>query len=512
MVSSIKITKLNASKASVYADNMVSAKNNGANVVTAVKLNKDGSVRKKSGRKTRVSSSKGEEVKHTLQKKVKVVLPCESVDKSVLNDGEDEINLTTDLNDSDNLRERLARSEKVIEELRSKLDRVADQNDWYLEQNARYETLFANSTNSTFKPANNSNRACGNSSKELQLISITPTIQAKTTQSPEIPDIGGYKLKISKFLGKEDEDYDVWWADLQAYFKLYDLSENAKIALYNAHLGGEARKFIQNEDFSKIDTVDKLHQLLRGTFSDKYDWQNVLMNISQRPDEKIRPFSVRLRVAARKCGFADDQLDNLCVNYLKRSCAPYLKSILNNCLPNTPYDTIVEHAIQFERSQELEKNQKTPAKRKIDQIDLAEDFSSDTECSKYKLRKEIERQRQDFTNTINQLKDSMTSRISRLEHGKSEQVNNINSLNSCHSSAPKYSNPTDSNSNRYSSNNYRSNNYNSNYNRNPNCRNPNNTSPSYTKACLHCAKGDHSFNACRSATEADRNSIRQLLK
>ncbi len=124
------------------------------------------------------------------------------------------------------------------------------------------------------------------------------------------------------------------------------------------------------------------------------------MNISQKPDEKIRPFSVRLHVAARKCGFADDQLDNLCVNYLKRSCAPYLKSILNNCLPNTPYDTIVEHAIQFERSIDLEKNQKTSTKRKIDQIDLAEDYSSDTHCSKSKLRRELGRQKQDFTNTI----------------------------------------------------------------------------------------------------------------
>jgi hypothetical protein len=300
----------------------------------------------------------------------------------------------------------------------------------------------------------------------LQSISIPSTTQAKPTKSSEIPDIGGFKLKISRFLGKEDEDYDVWYADLQAYFKLYNLTEEAKIALYNAHLGGEARKFIQNEDFAKIDTVDKLHQLLRGTFSDKYDWQNVLMNISQRPEEKIRPFSVRLRVAARKCGFADDQLDNLCVNYLKRSCAPYLKSILNNCLSNTPYDTIVEHAIQFERSQDLEKNQKTPAKRKIDQIDLAEDISSDMECSKSKLRKEIDRQKQDFTNTINQLKDSMTSRISRLEHVQSEQVNSINSFNSCQSFAPRYSNTNNSNSNRYSSNNYCSNNSNNNYKNN----------------------------------------------
>ena len=79
---------------------------------------------------------------------------------------------------------------------------------------------------------------------------------------------------------------------------------------------------------------------------------------------------MRLRVAARKCGFTEQMLGITCVNYLKRSCAPYLKTLLNNCLPNTPYDTIVEHAIQFERAQELEKNLKKPIKRKVEEIDL----------------------------------------------------------------------------------------------------------------------------------------------
>ena len=41
------------------------------------------------------------------------------------------------------------------------------------------------------------------------------------------------------------------------------------------------------------------------------------------------------------------------VNYLKNSCAPYSSSLLNNCLPSTAYLTIGEHAIQFERRQEL---------------------------------------------------------------------------------------------------------------------------------------------------------------
>ena len=58
-------------------------------------------------------------------------------------------------------------------------------------------------------------------------------------------------------------------------------------------------------------------------------------------------------MTARKCGLQGDLLDNMCVNYLKNSCTPYLSSLLNNCLPSTAYDTIIEHAIQFERRQEL---------------------------------------------------------------------------------------------------------------------------------------------------------------
>ena len=138
------------------------------------------------------------------------------------------------------------------------------------------------------------------------------------------------KMKLNKFLEGENEDYDVWCEDLQAFFQLNTFSEEDKIKLFNAHLGGEARSFIQNEDFSKISSVEKLHQLLRGTFSDTYNWQNVLMNTQQKPEEKIRPFSVRLRVAARKFGFQGKMLDNMCVNNLKRSCAPYSSSLLNN--------------------------------------------------------------------------------------------------------------------------------------------------------------------------------------
>ena len=96
------------------------------------------------------------------------------------------------------------------------------------------------------------------------------------------------------------------------------------------------------------------------------------MNIQQKSDEKVRPFSVRLRVAARKCGFQGSTLDNMCVNNLKRSCAPHLRTLLGNCLPGTPYDVIVEHAIQHERTKELDQAEKKTTKRKSEDLDVTE--------------------------------------------------------------------------------------------------------------------------------------------
>ena len=38
-----------------------------------------------------------------------------------------------------------------------------------------------------------------------------------------------------------------------------------------------------------------------------YDW---LMYMKQKSDEKIRPFSLKLPLATRKCGIKGDMLDN----------------------------------------------------------------------------------------------------------------------------------------------------------------------------------------------------------
>ena len=49
---------------------------------------------------------------------------------------------------------------------------------------------------------------------------------------------------IDKFNGPEDEDYDVWWEDLKAFFNLYDLSENETNSFIQCTFRGEARKFL----------------------------------------------------------------------------------------------------------------------------------------------------------------------------------------------------------------------------------------------------------------------------
>jgi hypothetical protein len=102
-----------------------------------------------------------------------------------------------------------------------------------------------------------------------------------------------------------------------AFFKLYQCNDEAKVNFFNAHLGGEARRFIHNEDPSNIDTVGKIHTLLKATFSKKQDWKSILLNIKQKAEENILDFSVRVRIAARNCMFHDD-MEEMSIRCLKR--------------------------------------------------------------------------------------------------------------------------------------------------------------------------------------------------
>ena len=105
-----------------------------------------------------------------------------------------------------------------------------------------------------------------NPNRTMQFQATVPSTSAKSTMDrPQeynrITDICGYKMKIEKFNGGANEDYDVWWENLTAFFDLYNFTEKEKVKLFNAHLGNEARKFVHNVNLREMETVAQLHEV-----------------------------------------------------------------------------------------------------------------------------------------------------------------------------------------------------------------------------------------------------------
>ena len=73
-------------------------------------------------------------------------------------------------------------------------------------------------------------------------------------------------MKLEKFQGKDDEDFDLWWEDIRAFFALYQINEDENVRLVNSHKGGEARRVVQQEDVESINTLKKLNNILQSTF------------------------------------------------------------------------------------------------------------------------------------------------------------------------------------------------------------------------------------------------------
>ena len=460
---------------------MVSAKKNEANDQSEIVRNKDGSIRKPLGRKKTVDLPRGSLSDGNISSSSTITVSKQNTDIRVEEEQqihdldqtalvETAVNrmIETQVNEINSLNNRF---DDLINEIRG-LFHAANPLTKVQPLNTNVITIQSeNDKTKEIMDRMNIRKEDISSPIEYEISRSLMNKPMSSRGSNAMTEICGYKMKIEKFKGGTDEDYDIWWEDLQAFFELYSFTEEDKVHLYNAHLGGVARSFIQSEDLRKIKTVEELHLILRNTFSNKYDWHNVLMNIKQEPTEKIRPYSVRLKVAARKCCFTNNVavLDNMCVNYLKRTCNPEFHNIMSNCLPNTPYDVIVEHAIQFERANELKTFQddkdKKPTKRKADDLnEISEDEPS--------MEKKI---KQDFSNTFKQLKDQISSQLNKIQ----EQIRD----------------------NRSNSNRFRS-----------TTSNRSDVRNTKGNVCFHCAKPNHNFNDCRSATMDQKNAISNLLK
>jgi hypothetical protein len=472
---------------------MVSANKNGVSNEQAIIRNKDGSIRKQMGRKpqkstinqqARGSVSEGS-ISHTPFAKRKTLLNTENVD---MDEEEEEENVDMEIDapvGRQVMNDFMNMTQEMFQTMENRMEKQANDMKTQFDQMKSYQDASIIGLKSVSSPPPIPTCShIGDSKKSPQNIcepvskNQTNTITLTETEKPRgynrMAEICGYKMRIQLFNGGATEDYDVWWENLCAFFELYPFTEEDKVRLFNAHLGGEARKYVFKVNLRNIATVGELNEIFRKTFSDKYDWHNVLMNIRQKPDEQIRPYSIRLRIAATKCGFADEMLDKTCVNYLKSTTLPLFEPLMTHCLPNTPFDVIVEHAIQFERAQELKTSPDTkkPIKRKSDDVCvLGENDDS--------LEKKI---KQDYTNTIKQIKDNMNSNFTSMCNNIQESVNSINERLTS----------TMTNRNTY------------------NTKRPS-SGFKRTNVCYYCAKPSHTFNECRIASPADRNTIANSL-
>ena len=125
------------------------------------------------------------------------------------------------------------------------------------------------------------------------------------------------------FSGSGNDDYDLWWSKIRSKIFSLDIAEEDKVRAMNANLEGEARRYLETIDISKIVNTQQFHEILSALFSEKVNWHDRLNNCRQRTGEKVRAFSVRLRVTAsktNKCTNKDD-LDQLCLigNKLNKS-------------------------------------------------------------------------------------------------------------------------------------------------------------------------------------------------
>jgi hypothetical protein len=423
---------------------MVSAKTNGASEQREIVRNKDGSIRKPLGRKTKIDNARGSLSEGNVSRDSNTEMSHNVILRkdngnviTVHRDDEEEV---MD-NESEGMRMEINCMRDQIKFLQSRL-----------QENSTSPLKFYQ--NSKISPPLDSRIFQSN----VDHLMTPPSHDASQFRTePQASGMGGYKMRLEKINGNASDDYDLWWADLQAFFKLYQCNEQSKVNLFNAHLGGEARRFIQKENLANIDKVENLHALLQATFSKKQDWESVLMNIKQKVDENILDFSVRVRVAARNCEYISDNMDKMSIICLKRGCTPQLSALFDHCLMSTPYDELVQLATQYERKQEI--NLKKTQKRKCDDVDiLAEDEA-----------KSSKRGKQNFADNLKQINESINSLNDKIRSNNSSSYRNTKPS----------TRPSDSNK---------------------------------ANMCYHCAKPNHRFNDCRSASQEEKSTISRALK
>ena len=186
-----------------------------------------------------------------------------------------------------------------------------------------------------------------------------------------------FRMKCPRFEGGDD-DYEVWFENVRAFFRLNNYTEDEKVKIMIAQVGGEARQFLAGVEENETDTVEKLDTLLKGAFSDQVNYYEALASCKQNYGERIKSFGLRLKILASKCKYGKLQSDETCLSFLKQNSSPYFQNLLKNCMPDTKFDQALKYAIRNDRNQG-NSSDRFPCKRRHEIIDTLNDTSTEDE-------------------------------------------------------------------------------------------------------------------------------------
>ena len=123
-------------------------------------------------------------------------------------------------------------------------------------------------------------------------------------------------------------DYDVWWSSVNAFLNMYNLPEAEKIKVVNSGLRGVAREFMNTLEATSITNMNALDLMLRKTFYKQASWVVELQSMTQKVEESVAAFQVRVEVVAKRCTAQPAELDELCSSAFRSGLLPHLKKSL----------------------------------------------------------------------------------------------------------------------------------------------------------------------------------------
>ncbi len=236
------------------------------------------------------------------------------------------------------------------------------------------------------------------------------TENAKLRKSKKVRfDDAKYVRNVPKFSGSVGEEFESWASRIKIFLNSYNLTEATKVQVVNSAIDGEARGYIDSLRPGSIDSLGNLLKALRDVFGDKTTRRQRLANCIQQPDESIKRFALRIRLAAMKNDEADKEAERDCLHALKYQSLPEFHQLLVNCLPGTTFSQAVEHAIEYELGikERSALYNKTPVKRKsetLNQISMVEQEDEDAESKSKKPKRDFQ---QELMEQLNELKSEM---------------------------------------------------------------------------------------------------------